>query len=76
MYKLSWARINDRFHRTFVVVPDVHALFELYHVVQGYGMEDGCVPVEVKVTNLDGDEVDMTKGLAEVAGQGTYSSRH
>lgn len=75
MYKISWARKNDKFHRTFVIVPDVYALFETYFIINGYGVNDGCAPIDIKVTNLDGDVVDMSKGLADAAGQGTYSSK-
>lgn len=75
MYKISWARKNDKFHKTFVIVPDVYALFSVYHVVTGYGRNDGSSPVDIVVTNLSGHVVDMSKGLADAAGQGTYSSR-
>lgn len=75
MYKISWGRKNDKFYQTFLVVQDVHTLFEIYHVITGYGRDDGCVPVNVLVTNLDGFEVDMSKGLAAVASCGTYSSK-
>lgn len=75
MYKISWARKSDKFHRTFLIVPDVHALFDVYHIVTGYGLNDGCTPIDIKVTNLDGYEIDMTKGLAEAASSGTYASR-
>lgn len=75
MFKVSWVRRNDGFHRVFVLVPDVHTLFELYFVLTGYGRGDGCTPEDIVVTDLDGEVVDMTKGLADVAGRGTCSSR-
>jgi len=75
MFKISWARKSDRFHRTFIVVPCVRALFDAYHIITGYGRDDGCVPIDIKVTNLDGEEVDMTNGLAEAASMGTYSGK-
>ena len=67
MYKISWARRSDRFHRTFLLVPDVRALFDVYFVVTGYGRDDGCTPIDVKVTDLDGVDVDMTRGISGVA---------
>lgn len=75
MFKISWARKGDKYHRTFLLVPDVHALFDVYFVITGYGRDDGCSPVDIRVTNLDGHEVDMSKGLADVAPQGTYADR-
>lgn len=75
MYKISWARASDKFHRVFVVVPDVHSLFDLYFVLTGYGRRDGCVPIDIQVTNLDGHAVDMTQGLAAAASAGTYSAK-
>jgi hypothetical protein len=74
MFKISFGRKNDKFHTTFLLVPDVQALFNVYFVITGYGRDDGCTPVDVKVTNLDGDEIDMTKGLINVASRGTYAS--
>ncbi len=73
MYQISWARKSDKFARTFVIIPNVHVLFEVYHIVTGYGRDDGSSPLDIKVTNLDGDEVDMSKGLADAAAYGTYS---
>lgn len=75
MYKISWARKSDRFARQFVLAPDVHALLAIHWIITGYGRNDGASPVDIKVTDLDGNEVDMTKGLADAAGQGTYGSR-
>ena len=75
MYKISWVRKSDKFHRTFVIVPDVYALFEIYHIITGYGRGDGISPQNVKVTNLEGDIVDMTKGLPNAASYGSYVSR-
>jgi len=75
MYKISWGRTSDKHHRTFVIVPDVYALFDVYFVITGYGRDDGCAPVDITVTNLDGHEVDMTKGLPEAASIGTYATR-
>jgi hypothetical protein len=75
MYKISWGQRSDKYHRTFLIVPDVHALFDVWFVITGYGRDDGCTPVDVRVTNLDGYEVDMTKGLSEAASAGTYASR-
>jgi hypothetical protein len=75
MYKISWARPGDRFYRTFVVVPDVNSLFDVYHLITGYGRNDGCAPVDVIATNLDGHEIDMTAGLSQAAAYGTYSSK-
>jgi hypothetical protein len=75
MYKISWGKKSDKYHRTFLIVPDVHALFDVYFVVTGYGRNDGCTPVDVTVTNLDGHEIDMTNGLAEAASSGTYAAR-
>jgi len=49
--------------------------FDVWFVITGYGKDDGCTPVDVKVTNLDGDEIDMTKGILEAISNGTYASR-
>lgn len=76
MYKISWARRSDKFSRTFILCPCVYSLFTTYHILTGYGNNDGASPIDIKVTNLNGDEIDMTKGLADAAGQGTYSSKH
>lgn len=73
MYKISWARRSDKFKRTFVLVADVHALFDAYFIITGYGRDDGSTPVDVKVTNLNGDDVDMSRGLPDAASFGTYS---
>jgi len=75
MFKISWARKNDNFHRVFIIVPDVHTLFEAHFVITGYGRDDGSAPIDVVVTNLDGYVVDMTMGLADAAGLGTYSHK-
>lgn len=75
MYKITWTRSSDKYHKTFLLVPDVYALFEVYFIITGYGRNDGCTPVEIVVTNLNGDVLDMSKGLPYVASRGTYSSK-
>jgi hypothetical protein len=75
MYKVSWARSSDPHGQYFVLCPDVWALYAFYHVLTNYGAKDGCIPVRIKVTNLDGDAVDVSKGLADAAGQGSYGAR-
>lgn len=75
MFKISWGRKSDKFHQTFVIVPDAHALSEAWHIITGYGRNDGLAPHCVKVTNLDGHEIDMSKGLPNAAAMGTYSTR-
>jgi hypothetical protein len=74
MYKISWGRASDLHVRAFILVPDVHTLFDAYWVITGYGRQDGMTPLEIRVTNLDGAEVDMTKGAAAAASMGTYSA--
>lgn len=74
MFKIEWGRISDPYAKTFIIVPDAHALFEVYHILEGYGRQDGSIPVSIKVTNLDGHLVDMSHGLAHASSQGTYSS--
>lgn len=64
MFKLSWGRSSDPFRITTILLPDVHSLFDAYYVVTGYGRNDGLRPVNIRATNLDGEEVDVTKGLA------------
>ncbi len=71
MFKISWGKRSDPLERRFVIVPDVYSLFDLYFVLTGYGRDDGCTPVDVKVTDLDGHEVDMSKGSLYAASQGT-----
>lgn len=72
MYKISWAKKSDKFSIKFILVPDVHTLFDIYHIITGYGRKDGCVPIDIKVTNLNGEVIDMSKGLNHVAGYGSY----
>jgi hypothetical protein len=74
MFKISWNKPCSG-GRTFVLVPDVHALFDAYWVITGYGRRDGCTPIEIVVTNLDGDVIDMSKGAANAASYGTYASK-
>ena len=74
MFKISWARPTDKYHRVFIIVPDVRTLFDTYWVITGYGRRDGMTPVDVQVTNLDGHSVDMSQGLAAAASVGTYSA--
>ena len=74
MFKISWARESDPYRVTFILVPDVRALFDAYFVITRYGRKDGCKPINVTVTNLDGDVIDMTKGLNHAASFGTYSA--
>jgi len=75
MYKITWSKSSDPFHITYILVPDAYALFSAYFVITGYGRNDGCSPINIKVTNLDGYEIDMSKGLANAASSGTYCSR-
>jgi hypothetical protein len=75
MFRISWVRKSDKFHKTFVIVPDVYSLFEAYFVITRYGGDDGCSPTEVIVTNLDGVVVDMSLGMAAVASMGTLGGR-
>lgn len=72
MYKISWGQKSDRFLRVFCIVPNVDVLFDLYHILTGYGRNDGPTPVDIEVTNLDGHVIDMSKGLADAA---IYGSR-
>jgi hypothetical protein len=74
MFKISWGRKTDPVNRTFALVGDVDSLFELYHIISGYGREDGVAPVDVEVTNLDGRVVPMDKGTAYAAAYGTYGN--
>lgn len=67
MYKISWGRKSDIFHKTYIIVPDVHSLFETHFIISGYGRDDGCTPANIVVTNLDGVVIDITKGLANAA---------
>jgi hypothetical protein len=73
MFKVRWGRIADTFDTSMVLVSDAESLFNLYHILLGYGNTDGSVPVNIQVTNLDGRPIDMTKGLADVASQGTFA---
>lgn len=74
MYKISWSKPCSG-SRAFILVSDVHALFDAYWVITGYGRRDGLTPIDIVVTNLDGDVVDMSKGLAAAASYGTYSAK-
>ena len=71
MFKISWATASDPHKRTFILVPNPQALFDAYWAVSGYGREDGCKPVDIKASNLDGDPVDMKEGMAAAAWKGT-----
>lgn len=75
MYKITWGRKSDKFHKTFIIIPDCYALFETYSIISSYGKNDGYSPIDIKVTNLDGQTLDMSKGIGEIASIGTYSSR-
>ena len=66
MYKITWSRQNDIWHKTYVLVPDAKTLFEAYFIITGYGRGDGCTPTKVTVTTLDGVIVDMTKGISSI----------
>lgn len=72
MYKISWNKKSDKFYEMFVIVPNVDALYEAWWIITGYGREDGAKPGQVTVTNLDGEEIDMSKGKADAACYGTY----
>lgn len=75
MYKISWEeKTGDRAFK-FVLVPDVETLFSMYHILTGYGRGDGCTPVNIQCTNLDGVAVDMKSGMQDAAAFGTYG-RH
>lgn len=71
MFKITWGKRSDRFSRSCIICPDVEALFDAWFVITGYGRDDGCTPINVEVSNLDGVLIDMTKGLADAAGRGT-----
>jgi hypothetical protein len=71
VFKVSWGTIVDVFDTSLVIVPDANSLFNLYHVLRGYGEFDGCVPANIRVTNLDGIPIDMSKGQSAVAALGT-----
>jgi len=47
----------------------------LIFILTGYGRDDGVSPVDIKVTDLDGEEIDMKKGLAHAAANGTITMR-
>ena len=69
-YKITWGRKTDRHHKTTILVSGIDDLFEAYFIITGYGRADGVTPIEVKVTNLDGVEIDMSKGYKNVPTQG------
>ena len=73
MFKLAWSEHEDPNKRKFVLVPDAETLFDLYWVFTGYGRGDGCAPMDIKASNLDGDLIDMQQGLADVYAMGSYS---
>lgn len=64
MFKITWGKSSDEFDRVYIIAPDAKSLFAIWFVITGYGRNDGCTPVNVRVTNLDGVEVDMSRGLA------------
>lgn len=74
MFKISWGRWSDPACRKFLLAPDVYAPFEAYAIIRGYHGQDGMSPVDIVVTDLDGNSVDMTKGLPSVAALGTYGN--
>lgn len=69
MYKIQWSRSSDEFYKSFVIVPDIYALFDLYHI-----FKNAPRVANVVVTDLDGNTIDMTAGLPDVASRGTYGS--
>jgi len=71
MFRVSWHNANDPYVRRWVLVPNVYALFNLHFILTGYGRGDGLAPCGIEVTDLEGNLVDMNRGIAGAAGQGT-----
>ncbi len=72
MFKIScWGKRSDPLERTIRYRPRCFSFLICIFVLTGYGRDDGCTPVDVKVTDLDGHEVDMSKGSLYAASQGT-----
>lgn len=68
MYKIQWSLPHDEHQRVFILVPDVHTLYEVYYVLRKSDQVTNLV-----VSNLSGDVMNMKEGLANVATQGTCS---
>lgn len=73
MYKLEWKDSENPSRICFAIV-NLESAYSLWWSLTGYGRKDGCKPYDVQVFDLSGNEIDMTSGSANVAGQGSYTN--
>jgi hypothetical protein len=71
MYKITWGMESDKFQTNFILCPDYQSVFNAWWIITGYGRRDRLTPVDVVVSDLEGNVVDMTKGIHSVASYGT-----
>lgn len=73
MYKITWGMKSDKFQTNFILCPDYKSVFNAWWIITGYGRADGSTPVNIVVSDLEGNVIDMTKGTSSVATYGTYT---
>jgi len=64
MLKLMWYEGDDEF-ATCTVIGGVISIYHLNYILTHPDMkiQDGCKPQNIVATNLDGDIVDMNRGI-------------
>lgn len=58
MLKISWAVKSDRFAHYFAIC-DYKSAWQLWWSLLAHERDDGSKPINIRVTGLDGQEVDV-----------------
>ena len=72
MLKISWSIKSDK-HSNYFAICDHESAFQLWWSLTNYGLNDGAKPINIAVSNLNGDTIDTSNGWREVVSQATFT---
>jgi len=66
MLKIQWDTVTDKFEHNFVI-GNVESIWSLYFLLLNIDKNKtgGSFPINIKVYDLSGNEIDMKKGISE-----------
>lgn len=63
MFRISWATVGDSKKRHYVLTENRETVFAAVFTLEGYGVNDGCKPIDIKVHDIEGRELNVKNGI-------------
>jgi hypothetical protein len=63
MFRVSWAMVGDPKKRHYVLAENRKTVFLIVFSFEGYGRNDGCKPIDIKVHDIEGRELNVNSGI-------------